>query len=78
MLKGHSTKIVNSVLLLGSAIAILVIAWVNSSVPAEDVSGPNFGVIGPDNRIYTRFSVRYAIGDLFRVHDVLARLPDRA
>ena len=78
MTNRHSTNTVNALLLLASAILVLAIAWAESRSSTEDVSGPNFGVIGPDNRIYTRFSVRYAIGDLFRVHDVLARLPDRA
>lgn len=56
MINRHSTKIVNAVLLFASAIAVLAIAWAETSLPAEGVSGPNFGLIGPDNRTYTRAS----------------------
>ena len=56
MLKRHSTKIVNALLLLGSAIAVLAIAWAESRLPADDDAGPIFGLIWPDNRTYTRAS----------------------
>ena len=56
MLKRHSAKIVDAVILLASAIAVLAIAWAESRLPAADDSGPNFGLIGPDNRTYTRAS----------------------
>jgi protein SCO1 len=56
MLKRHSAKIVDAVILLASAIAVLGIAWAESRLPAADDSGPNFGLIGPDNRTYTRAS----------------------
>jgi cytochrome oxidase Cu insertion factor (SCO1/SenC/PrrC family) len=56
MLKRHSVKIVDAVILLASAIAVLAIAWAESRFPAADVPGPNFGLIGPDNRTYTRAS----------------------
>lgn len=56
MLKRHSAKIVDAVILFASAIAVLAIAWAESRLPAADDSGPNFGLIGPDNRTYTRAS----------------------
>jgi protein SCO1 len=56
MLRRHSMKIVDAVLLLASAIAVLAIAWAESRLPAADDSGPDFGLIGPDNRTYTRAS----------------------
>lgn len=56
MLKRHSRKIVDAILLLASAIAVLAIAWAESNSPAEHVSGPDFRLIGPDNRTYTRAS----------------------
>jgi protein SCO1/2 len=58
MLHERSTKIVDAVLLLASAIAILAIARAEGSWPAEGVYRPNFGLIGPDNRTYTRASFR--------------------
>lgn len=56
MLNRRSTKIIDAVLLLASAIAVLAIAWAESRLPAEGVSGRNFALIGPDNRTYTRAS----------------------
>jgi protein SCO1/2 len=56
MLNRRSTKIVDALLLLASAIAVLAIAWAETSLSAEGVSGPNFRLIGPDNRTYTRAS----------------------
>ena len=56
MLEKHSTKIVDAVLLLVSAIIVLVIAWAESSLPAEGGSGPDFGLNGPGNRTYARAS----------------------
>ena len=56
MLRGLSTKIVDAFLLLVSAIAVLAIAWAESSLRAERVSGPNFALLGFDNRTYTRAS----------------------
>jgi protein SCO1 len=52
----NQTKIVNALLLFASAVAVLAIAWAESRTPAADDSGPNFGLIGPDNRTYTRAS----------------------
>ena len=52
----NRTKIVNALLLFASAVAVLAIAWAESRMPAADDSGPNFGLIGPDNRTYTRAS----------------------
>lgn len=56
MLRRNSTTIVDAVLLLASAILVLAIAWTESSLPTEGVSGPDFGLIGPNNRTYTRDS----------------------
>jgi protein SCO1/2 len=56
MFNRRSTKIVDALLLLASAIAVLAIAWAETSLSAEGVSGPNFRLIGPDNRTYTRAS----------------------
>jgi protein SCO1 len=56
MLRRHSVKIVDAVLLLASAIAVLTIAGSESRFPATDDSGPDFRLTGPDNRTYTRTS----------------------
>lgn len=56
MLRSRSTKIVDALLLLVSAIGVLAIAWAESSPRAQRASGPNFALIGHDNRTYTRTS----------------------
>jgi cytochrome oxidase Cu insertion factor (SCO1/SenC/PrrC family) len=56
MLNRRSTKIVDAVLLLASAAGVLAIAWAEGSLSSGDASGPNFQLIGPDNRTYTRAS----------------------
>jgi protein SCO1 len=56
MFRRNSTTIVDAVLLLASAILVLAIAWAESSLSSEDASGPDFGLIGPDHRTYTRAS----------------------
>jgi protein SCO1/2 len=56
MLKRDARKIVDALLLLVSAIAVPAIAWAVSGSPAERLSGANFGLLGPDNRTYTRAS----------------------
>lgn len=56
MINRRSTKIIDAVLLLASAIAVLAIARAESRLPAEGVSGRNYALIGPDNRTYTRAS----------------------
>jgi protein SCO1/2 len=56
MLRSRSTKIVDAVILLASAITVLAIAWAESNSPAEGASAPNFRLIGSDNRAYTRAS----------------------
>ena len=56
MTNRHSTNTVNALLMLASAILVLAIAWAESRSSTEDVSGPNFQLIGLDNRIYTRNS----------------------
>jgi hypothetical protein len=73
-----STKIVGAPLMLASAIVILGIAWGERGSPGAAVGGPDFGLIGPGNRIYTRasFASECGAGDLFWVYHMLARLPD--
>ncbi|MBV8936278.1 MAG: SCO family protein [Alphaproteobacteria bacterium] len=56
MLGRHSSKIVDGFLLLASAIAVLAIAWAENSLPGERASGPDFRLLGSDNRLYTRAS----------------------
>jgi len=56
MTNRRSTNTVNALLLLASAILVLAIAWAESRSGTEDAPGPNFRLIGPDNRIYTRNS----------------------
>ena len=56
MLNRRSTKIIHTVLVLASAIAILAIACAESSSSAERVSSPDFRLVGPDSRTYTRAS----------------------
>ena len=51
-----STKIVGAPLMLASAIVILAIAWGERGSPGAAVGGPDFGLIGPGNRICTRAS----------------------
>jgi hypothetical protein len=56
MLNRRSTKIVDAVPLLASAAGVLAIAWAEGSLSSGGASGPNFQLIGPDNRTYTRAS----------------------
>jgi hypothetical protein len=52
MLNRRSTKIVDAVLLLASAAGVLAIAWAEGSLSSGGASGPNFQLIGPDDRTY--------------------------
>jgi protein SCO1/2 len=56
MLNRRSTKIVDAVLLLASAAGVLAIAWAESSLSSDRAAGPDFQLVGPDNRTYTRAS----------------------
>ena len=56
MINRHSTKIVDALLMFASALGILAIAWAENSSPAAHSSSPDFRLIGPDNRTYTRAS----------------------
>ena len=51
-----STKIVDTIRLFASAVAVLALIWAEGSSLGEGVSEPDFGLIGPDNRTYTRAS----------------------
>jgi protein SCO1/2 len=56
MLHKRSTKIVDAVLLLASAVGVLAIAWAEGSLSSGRAFGADFRLIGPDNRAYTRAS----------------------
>jgi hypothetical protein len=58
MISRDSTKIVNALLLFASAIVVLAIAWAESRLRTEDVSGPVSRLIGRDSRTYTYNGLR--------------------
>ena len=56
MFNRRSTRIVDALLLLASAIGVLSLAWAQGSLSFGRASGPDFHLMGPDNRTYTRAS----------------------
>ena len=56
MFKSRSTKLVDAVLLVASAVGVLAIAWAESDLSSDRAFGPDFRLIGPDNRTHTRAS----------------------
>lgn len=58
MANKHSTKIVDAIILLASAIGVLTIAWAEGGLPFDRAPRPDFRLIGPDNQTFTRASFR--------------------
>ena len=56
MINKPLTKIVDALLLLASVVGILAIAYAESNLSSGRAFGPDFRLIGPDNRTYTRAS----------------------
>ena len=58
MINKPSTRSVDVLLMLGSALVVLAIARAESGTPLGRALSPDFQLIGLDNRTYTRTSFR--------------------